>query len=609
MTAANSNARYILRACNFEIYGQLARRETPDELVTPAPTAGAPSVDLKANEVVLPEPAPLVPRTKIKNPQWFTDLHAMLKAMSFFSTKLEDKKIIIIPERYAETLGACRDLSREAWADAAAAMNQWSTKNNGAQPDPDQVPVTPEGIRGFLQLSEMKQDQLRRAFQALSMFNGQVNACLNFFDLQTPVGRSTLVDGLRDACDLVFSSMKMKRWKDALTATQKGESRPEIRVNPMKAAAFQESGQVDMQANQLFWGQAFQGLRTRPSTTFQIGFGGRAFSCKYEGMRSIDAGGPYRDVIERMSMDLMSEPCGLFLKSPNGIADMGENRNCWVPNPAATSRLQLEQFEFVGKMMGLALRTRNLFAMDLPSLVWKPLLGQRVNMKDIEAIDVLSTNAIKDLRLDDTMPVELYNTEMSEIKFTTRGVDSKVHELCTGGAKRSLSYANRHEYASLLKKFRVNEFSVQTSAIRRGLGKVVPLEALGLFSWRELETMVCGTRFSRDQVALLKAKTTFNAYSNNDQHIQWLWDILENDFNDEQRAMYLTFVWGRSRLPTTAAEFDTNHKISSRSGGDAAFPMAHTCFFTIDLPQYSSRAVMSQRIATAISMCGVIDGD
>jgi hypothetical protein len=49
-----------------------------------------------------------------------------------------------------------------------------------------------------------------------------------------------------------------------------------------------------------------------------------------------------------------------------------------------------------------------------------------------------------------------------------------------------LTFDNREEFVALTKAFRLNEFKKQTAAIRRGLGKVVPLEALGLFSWKEV---------------------------------------------------------------------------------------------------------------------------
>lgn len=37
---------------------------------------------------------------------------------------------------------------------------------------------------------------------------------------------------------------------------------------------------------------------------------------------------------------------------------------------------QLEMYFFVGQIMGVAVRTRNLLSLDLPSIVWKQLAGK-----------------------------------------------------------------------------------------------------------------------------------------------------------------------------------------------------------------------------------------
>ena len=39
------------------------------------------------------------------------------------------------------------------------------------------------------------------------------------------------------------------------------------------------------------------------------------------------------------------------------------------------------------------------------------------------------------------------------------------------------------------------------------------------------------------------------------------------------------------------------------------FPVAHTCFFTIDIPDYDSLELMTERFKFAIEMCGEIDAD
>lgn len=45
------------------------------------------------------------------------------------------------------------------------------------------------------------------------------------------------------------------------------------------------------------------------------------------------------------------------------------------------------RYEFLGKLMGLALRTANHLNLDLPSMVWKQILGVPVTFEDLDAID------------------------------------------------------------------------------------------------------------------------------------------------------------------------------------------------------------------------------
>jgi hypothetical protein len=59
-------------------------------------------------------------------------------------------------------------------------------------------------------------------------------------------------------------------------------------------------------------------------------------------------------------------------------------------------------------------------------------------------------------------------------------------------------------------------------------------------------------------------------------------------------------VWGRSRLPADGVPWTSHHTITRLSGGDAGLPMAHTCFNTIDLPEFSTDDVMRNRLLIAI---------
>ena len=74
------------------------------------------------------------------------------------------------------------------------------------------------------------------------------------------------------------------------------------------------------------------------------------------------------------------------------------------------------------------------------------------------------------------------------------------------------------------------------------------------------------------------------------------------------------FVWGRSRLPLTAEGFkDQRFRLQQfpRTGrpADQYLPVAHTCFFSLELPRYSSLQVTRERLQYAIFNCQAIDGD
>ena len=68
-------------------------------------------------------------------------------------------------------------------------------------------------------------------------------------------------------------------------------------------------------------------------------------------------------------------------------------------------------------------------------------------------------------------------------------------ELVPGGKNVPLTFQNRKIFASLLMRSRLSEARVQMAAVRRGLAQVVPMaQLLRLFTWKELESMVCGEK-------------------------------------------------------------------------------------------------------------------
>jgi len=129
-----------------------------------------------------------------------------------------------------------------------------------------------------------------------------------------------------------------------------------------------------------------------------------------------------------------------------------------------------------------------------------------------------------------------------------------------------------------------------------------------LFSWFDLETLVCGN--PHIDVESLRRHTRFTGVLNSShQLVRHLFEALHS-FNMEERQLFLRFVWGRNRLPATDSDWSTHFTINYlATASDESLPISHTCFFSIDLPNYSTLEVLKKKLLYAIYNCTAIDVD
>lgn len=87
------------------------------------------------------------------------------------------------------------------------------------------------------------------------------------------------------------------------------------------------------------------------------------------------------------------------------------------------------------------------------------------------------------------------------------------------------------------------------------------------------------------------------------------------NFNDQRRSDFLRFVWARSRLPPTVQDFKQKFKIqaptkeAAKLNPDQFLPKAHTCFFSLNLPKYSTQEIMREKLLYAMDNCIEMDAD
>jgi len=106
-------------------------------------------------------------------------------------------------------------------------------------------------------------------------------------------------------------------------------------------------------------------------------------------------------------------------------------------------------------------------------------------------------------------------------------------------------------------------------------------------------------------IADLKRNTELVNYIKTDQIIMWLFEVLEN-FDMSLRTSFLQFVTGTSKVPAEGFKglngLNGPQKFTIQKEFDIKkLPRAHTCFNQLDLPAYSTKEMLIEKLTYAIS--------
>ncbi|CAF3279595.1 unnamed protein product [Rotaria sp. Silwood2] len=492
--------------------------------------------------------------------------------------------------------------------------------NDFLQRLPEELVPNATFYKNYSSLSNIPATDIRTRVKLLYQCGTLVEKVVPVLDFSLSQKQSMLLDRIKTAKTYLSYPTKFRWLQETLskTDTEYSGSMPQVQFDTVKASATSNK-----QENTMF-SQAFEQLHENAQTTFRRRCD-HLWTAQYIGMHSTDGGGPYRDSITHICSNICSTRLPLFILCPNGRTNSGLNRDRWIPNvfppnKPISNRLK-NQYRFVGQLMGIAIRNKHYMNFNFPQLLWKQLVGDKVTMEDIEAIDMHSFTVINEMEqnmkqnrsIDNDTDIDyLFSSIMNELRFDIVSSASQTYELVPGGSEIPITANNFREYCTHYREYRLNEFSQQIEFIRQGLYSVVPGYYLNLFTASELEESVCGK--GEIDIEILKQNTHYDGSLNeNSPHIQRFWNVLSEMFNEEQKKQFLIFAWGRSTLPVRDEDFTTKFGINeydlSSGEVDQALPRSHTCFFTIDLPEYSTTEIMYERLNYAITNCSSIDGD
>ena len=338
-----------------------------------------------------------------------------------------------------------------------------------------------------------------------------------------------------------------------------------------------------------------------------------AFKIKYMNELVQGLSGPYRQFYSDIANELEnSDKLNLLHPTQNNINKKGDYKDKYTINPKSE---EFSQFEFLGILMGLSIRTGVYLPINLCSLVWKKIIGEKINKNDVMIFDE-GLNKMgeilfkKEGELTKELILNSFGESISSISLTD-GTQKKLSKEYTAEELFTSNKARLALYQEI-NNVRLNESNNQISSIIKGINKIIPQSVLQYFTWEEMERLVCGKKTV--DIELLEKNTIISPELEKKSYlVKWVWEIVK-EFSEEERIQFVKFCYAQERLPYTQEEYDQKQiQFSIKFNPNFKqneLPRADTCFFFLILPDYSSKEVMIKMISIAIKMDNVgMNGD
>ena len=369
----------------------------------------------------------------------------------------------------------------------------------------------------------------------------------------------------------------------------KQDSTQIIKINRFKATNFKEEYNEkkipDTYLNKTIFGQLFHSLGDLTAKKFLKDKGKKLFKVDLGEENAIDQGGPYSEILSDICDELQSDYIQLFIKTPNNKNNEGELRDRYIINPNCNNIIEKKAFEFIGKLMALAISSGETLNLNLHPIVWKGLLENEITFEDYKTIDINFYNRIEELKIDKSLI-----SNYLEPKFAIQNLNGNEIELIDNGRNIDVTLENIDLYIETIQYKIMEELKDKIKYIKDGLYSAIEKNILQILNLEQFEVMVCGEIVFN--IEDFKKHTTYD--SKGELVIQWFWEWLK-DCDEKDKFKYLKFVSSRSRLPRS----EYKHEIVL-SNDKNKFPAAKTCFSRLILPKYDSKEILYEKMKYVI---------
>ena len=227
------------------------------------------------------------------------------------------------------------------------------------------------------------------------------------------------------------------------------------------------------------------------------------------------------------------------------------------------------------------------------------ILKKKIQLGDLEGVDADYYRSLQWM---------LDNSIVDVVDETFTAVEDKFGEIVTvplkaGGEDIEVTDENKKEYIELMTEWRiVRRVEEQFKAFISGFTELIPQDLINVFDERELELLIGG--MSEIDVDDWKRFTDYRGFTEQDDVVQWFWQCVRS-WPPERKSRLLQFATGTSRIPVNGFKdlqgSDGPRRFTIEKSGEVTqLPKSHTCFNRIDLPPYSSKEILEEKLVWAV---------
>lgn len=311
----------------------------------------------------------------------------------------------------------------------------------------------------------------------------------------------------------------------------------------------------------------------------------------------IDGGGLFRDFMDALAEQAFDPSYGFFNVTEDHLLH---------PNPSsrAVSADHLSHYEFIGRVLGKAVYEQILVKPQFALFFLNKLLDRTNHIDDLYTLDpqlYKNLMSLKDIARSGNSVEDL------TLYFVTSGDVMGAHrprELVPGGAETLVTSSNYPEYQYRYADFKLNrEIAQQSRAFLRGFHDLIPVDWIRMFDARELQMVIGGESRFIDMDNLEANVNYSGGYHPSQPIIQWFWNAMRS-FTPEEQSSFLKFVTSSSRQPLLGFQYlhppICIQKVPVGEEGPR-LPTAATCMNLLKLPEYTSEAMLREKLLYAIS--------